>query len=143
MRNRGILKKCTGIICSVIFVAMVMCPTGLLGAEEKDAGTTKLTLSELRAQRKKLAQRKRRIIFNNDGDDIGGLSGLYPERTKEVRRMASTPQGLLKMRTTDLLGSQVDSIFYHSALGLKLYHGGGPYEELYGDRCNAITQLQL
>ncbi len=51
-------------------------------------------------ERKKAAHRKRRIIFNNDGDDV-----VY--ECEEA-----TAENLLAQRTTDLLGSQVDSIFY-------------------------------
>jgi hypothetical protein len=76
-----------------------------------------------------MAQRRRRIIFNNDGDDIGGY---ITTQTKENEALAGSPEGLLKLRTKALLGSQVDSIFYHSALGLKLHHADGPYGEIYG-----------
>ncbi len=57
-------------------------------------------VEELRAQRKKLANKKRRIIFNNDGCDAVYLTDK------------ATPEELLKNRTTALVGSQVDSIFY-------------------------------
>eukprot|EP00825_Cyclidium_porcatum_P049125 TRINITY_DN8418_c0_g1_i2.p1 TRINITY_DN8418_c0_g1~~TRINITY_DN8418_c0_g1_i2.p1 ORF type:complete len:499 (+),score=6.94 TRINITY_DN8418_c0_g1_i2:403-1899(+) len=59
-----------------------------------------MTLSELRQERQKLAHRQRRIIFNNDGDDV-----VY-----ECKK--ATPEALLACRTTPLLGSQVDSISY-------------------------------
>ncbi|MCK5803504.1 MAG: hypothetical protein KAI66_11755, partial [Lentisphaeria bacterium] len=61
-------------------------------------------LAELRTLRRKLAHRKRRMIFNNDGDDV-----IY-------RKNAPTPEGLLAERTTPLLGSQVDSIFYSNSM---------------------------
>ena len=61
-------------------------------------------LAELRRLRRKLARRKRRLIFNNDGDDV-----IY-------RRNAPTAEGLLAERTTPLLGSQVDSVFYSNSL---------------------------
>jgi hypothetical protein len=51
-------------------------------------------------KRKEAAHRKRRIIFNNDGDDV-----VY-----ECKK--ATPEALLECRTTPLLGTQVDSIFY-------------------------------
>jgi hypothetical protein len=54
----------------------------------------------MRELRRQAAHRQRRIIFNNDGDDI-----VY--ELKEA-----TPQALLDARTTGLLGTQVDSIFY-------------------------------
>jgi hypothetical protein len=49
-------------------------------------------------------QRRRRIIFNNDGDDA-----LYSAREP-------TPQGLLDVRATPLLGTQVDTISYCTTL---------------------------
>ena len=58
------------------------------------------TIVELRQERQKMAHRQRRIIFNNDGDDV-----VY--ECKEATREA-----LLAARTTPLLGSQVDSISY-------------------------------
>ncbi|MFH1268017.1 MAG: family 10 glycosylhydrolase [Planctomycetota bacterium] len=51
-------------------------------------------------QRKEAAHRKRRIIFNNDGCD----AVYFCDK--------ATPETLLESRTTALLGTQVDSIFY-------------------------------
>jgi len=59
-----------------------------------------LTLQQLREERKKAAHRQRRIIFNNDGDDVLAYAS------------APTPDALLKVRTSALVGSQVDAIFY-------------------------------
>jgi hypothetical protein len=65
------------------------------------AGEAKVTsLAELRRVRKKAAHRRRRIIFNNDGNEPVYLLD------------EATPEALLACRTTPLLGSQVDSIFY-------------------------------
>ncbi len=50
--------------------------------------------------RREMARRPRRIVFNNDGDDA-----VY--ECEEP-----TAESLLAQRTTPLLGSQVDSIFY-------------------------------
>ena len=61
-------------------------------------------LTELRRMRRTLARRKRRVIFNNDGDDV-----IY-------RKNDPTPEALLAERTSPLLGSQVDSIFYSNSL---------------------------
>ncbi len=77
-------------------------------------------LQGLREERKKLAHRRRRIIFNNDGDDQNDPG-------------ADTPAGLLKVRTTALLDSQVDSICYSTGNGLKLLLRDGPFSRLY--RC--------
>ncbi|MFI4851237.1 MAG: family 10 glycosylhydrolase [Gimesia chilikensis] len=54
----------------------------------------------MKAQRKKAAWKKRRIIFNNDGNEP-----VY--YLKEA-----TPKALLDVRTSPLADSQVDAIFY-------------------------------
>ena len=59
-------------------------------------------LDRLRQDRTQAAARRRRIIFNNDGNSI-----VY--HLKET-----TPEALLAARTTPLIGTQVDSIFYSS-----------------------------
>ncbi|MBM4079483.1 MAG: hypothetical protein FJ278_07265, partial [Planctomycetes bacterium] len=64
----------------------------------------KLDLPALRKARKEAAQRHRRIIFNNDGDDV-----IYTQKEPTV-------EALLALRTTPLVGSQVDSIFYSNSL---------------------------
>ncbi|MBC8443410.1 family 10 glycosylhydrolase, partial [PVC group bacterium] len=64
----------------------------------------KLSLDQLRSLRKKAAWRKRRMIFNNDGDDV-----IYKARVP-------TAEALLAARTSPLLGSQVDTIFYSNSL---------------------------
>lgn len=58
------------------------------------------SIEGLRAERKRLAHRKRRIIFNNDGCDAVYFCD------------EATPQCLLEDRTTNLLGKQVDTIAY-------------------------------
>ncbi len=58
------------------------------------------TLEDLRAARKQAAERQRRIIFNNDGNEPVYLC------------TNTTPEELLKYRTAPLAGSQVDSLFY-------------------------------
>ncbi len=57
-------------------------------------------LQELRQERQRLTHRTRRIILNNDGNEPVYL-------LKEA-----TPEALLECRTTPLVGSQVDTIFY-------------------------------
>jgi hypothetical protein len=61
-------------------------------------------LDALRQARRQPAQRKRRIIFNNDGDEIF-LTGKM-----------TTPEALLALRTTPLVGSHVDSIFHSNSM---------------------------
>ena len=62
----------------------------------------KMSLDELRTMRKQLAQRKRRIIANNDGCDA-----LYFPRNQKA-----TADGFLALRTKDLADTQVDTIAY-------------------------------
>ncbi len=61
---------------------------------------------EMKAARKQAAHRTRRIIMNNDGNDARGL--------KEGEQ--KTPEAFLARRTTPLVGSQVDAIFYCSGV---------------------------
>jgi hypothetical protein len=51
---------------------------------------------------KKPVERRRRIIFNNDGCDVI----YFPAGTEP------TPENLLALRTSPLVGTQVDTIFY-------------------------------
>jgi len=67
------------------------------------------TMEELRQVRKQLAHRKRRILFNNDGCDVTYYC-------KE-----SAPEGLLRVRTTPLLGTQVDTIIYNTSSSFGLF----------------------
>ena len=99
------------------------------GQADETKGT--YTLSELRKERKKMAQRKRRLIFNNDGDDFEGHGGPKNHRTDETAAMTATPAGLLKLRTTALLESQVDSIFYSSVFGLRLMYQESNFKTIY------------
>ena len=65
-----------------------------------DDAKTSAALQELRKARKMAAEKERRLIFNNDGNEP-----VY--FCKEA-----TAEEFLRCRTTGLLGSQVDSIFY-------------------------------
>ena len=59
-------------------------------------------LAELRKQRNKAAHRKRRIIFNNDGNDA------------VMESDDARPETILNCRTIPLIGSQVDTVAYCS-----------------------------
>ncbi|HAW32901.1 MAG TPA: hypothetical protein DCY03_33125 [Planctomycetaceae bacterium] len=69
-------------------------------AAEKNATLSPSQQQSMQAARQKAAWKKRRIIFNNDGNEP-----VYS--LKEA-----TPQALLDVRTSPLKGSQVDAIFY-------------------------------
>jgi len=75
----------------VVVVAMLLAadPAPSLGETE----------SELKQARRQAAHRERRIIYNNDGDDITGWSSV-------------TPAEYLGRRMAHLAGTQVDSIFW-------------------------------
>ncbi|MCC6125831.1 MAG: family 10 glycosylhydrolase [Pirellulales bacterium] len=82
-----------------------------------------LPASSLKAWRKPAAERKRRIIFNNDGND----ARTPPDEPR-------THENFLSKRTTALAGSQVDAIFYCTG-GFNLYthHGKDTEARTYGD----------
>jgi len=68
----------------------------------------------MKEARKKAAFRKRRIIMNNDGNDC------WNPRPGEPK----TPESFLSKRTTPLLGSQVDAIFYCTGVFNSYTHQG-------------------
>ena len=121
MRSRLSTRTLIRNVGVVLFIGGFIFPVGQAEAERN-----KLTLSELRAQRQKMVQRKRRIVYNNDGDDIGGHSQETPKG-----RDIDSPEELLELRTMAILGSQVDSIFYHSTRGMKVYYEHGAFKTLY------------
>ena len=94
-----------------------------------------LTMGELKQQRRSAAHRKRRIIFNNDGDEpamLGRDAALDPLVTRPRQEFPVSEKGLLAVCTTALLSSQVDTICYYSTWGMRLHHQEGPFGRLYG-----------
>ena len=86
------------------WLLLTLCSCG--GAEPAPAGAA--GLQQLRATRQQLAQRQRRIIFNNDGCDC-----LYFPKDQ-----APTVANFLARRTTPLTNSQADpgpAVFRHGA----------------------------
>jgi len=75
--------------------------------------------------REAAAHHKRRIIMNNDGNDARGIREGEPK----------TPEAFLARRTTALIGSQVDAIFYCTGV-FNLYTQKSDESELrgHGDR---------
>ncbi|MCX6993312.1 MAG: hypothetical protein NT011_09255 [Kiritimatiellaeota bacterium] len=71
-----------------------------------------ITPAKLEEMRKVAVHKQRRIIFNNDGDDATGVPRDWP----------ATAESMLKLRTTALVGSQVDTIFYCSLQGPNSLH---------------------
>lgn len=83
----------------LIIVGMLLLASGAISAQQNAAP---LSLEQLREMRRELAHRPRRIIANNDGCDA-----LYFPRDREL-----SVESFLDLRTTGLVGSQVDTIFY-------------------------------
>ena len=80
------------------------------------------------AERQKARWRRRRIIYNNDGDDaLEARSGVEHEHdvaeSLMVRSSGDLVRDFLDARSTPLIGSQVDSNWYASAMaGLTFSH---------------------
>ena len=74
-----------------------------------------------KADRKLAAHRRRRIIMNNDGNDVRGLAD-------DVLR---TPETFLRQRTSPLVGSHVDAIFYCTGGAFNMYRHHSQETELY------------
>ncbi len=94
IRQRLPSRRNWGVLCAVV----VLLPIGATS----DAAAAELTEDELLRQRKAARMRQRRIIMNNDGNDFNRLK---PDEPK-------TREKFLSMRTTPLLGTYVDSVFY-------------------------------
>jgi len=71
----------------------------LLGITCFAAGARYVTAQQAPADREALAHRRRRIIFNDDGDDV-----WHPA--------ASTPDGFISVRLKHMLNTQADTLFY-------------------------------
>ncbi len=84
----------------VLMLAALIVPAS--GAVAGRGAEESLSLQQLRVERRKLAQRPRRIIMNNDGCDT-----LYYPRSEPV-----TTEAFLAMRTTPLAGTHVGALAY-------------------------------
>jgi hypothetical protein len=89
------MKLLTSLLACLV-VGLASAPTCIAA----DNGRGPASIDELRVQRKQAANRTRRVIFNNDGNEPVYLC------------KDTTPEELLSHRTTPLIGSHVDSIFY-------------------------------
>jgi len=83
----------------LIVLTAVVCVAGVTASRSTAAGS----LEEMRQQRKEAAHRQRRIIYNNDGDDLTA----FIRQCKQV-----TPEEFLSLRTSAVAGTQVDTVFY-------------------------------
>ena len=88
---------------------LLMCPLLVLSSTNVMGGQA--ANGDFAKRRKEMLNRRRRVIFNNDGGDaLGFPAGL------EVNA-----ENLLSLRTTPLVGSHVDTIFYCTGHGFG-YH---------------------
>ena len=68
--------------------------------------------------RKAARWRRRRIIYNNDGDDVVEVKNRHDAHWQVTRRSGGELiDDFLKARTTSLVGTQVDSIWYSTCAG--------------------------
>ncbi|MCP4641975.1 MAG: family 10 glycosylhydrolase, partial [bacterium] len=91
---------CSAVVCAVgvlLAAGLVVWTGGDAAAQEEGKGVSVEKIKEMRAE---AAHSKRRIIFDNDGNE----PVYYCEE--------ATREALLDKRTTALAGTQVDSIFY-------------------------------
>ena len=112
----------------------------------------------MNAERERARWRKRRIIYNNDGDDVIEARPEGVEHDHDVaeslmvRRTGDTVQDFLDARSTPLIGSQVDSNWFASAMAgvtfshdtkLGGFHGKGVPLELIEKYGRDALQIQL
>ena len=104
-------------------------------------------------ERKAARSRKRRIIYNNDGDDIIETSDRYGVMTGLMTRSdGELIDDFLQARTAPLMETQVDSFWYatcmsgltfthHTKLGG--FHGKGVPQQLIDEYGRDNLQIQL
>lgn len=86
-------------IAASMLLGIAIVLTNIISTAQEQMSAS-VSLDKLREMRKEAAHRHRRIIFDNDGNEPVYFCA---EATREA---------LLDSRTTNLIGSQVDSIFY-------------------------------
>lgn len=84
----------------------------------------------LDAARRQAAHRRRRIIYNNDGDDIWAKG-------------ADTVEKFLALRHEPLLGTQVDSIYYCTTQSFNLFTHGTKVAEVFLSREGTFANNNL
>ncbi|MCX6992858.1 MAG: hypothetical protein NT011_06915, partial [Kiritimatiellaeota bacterium] len=97
-----------------LFIVALFCVVSQKTAVAAEESLKKpvVTPAKLEEMRKAAAHKPRRIIFNNDADDALIVPRDWP----------ATAESMLKLRTTALVGSQVDTIFYCSLQGPMSLH---------------------
>ncbi|MCH2589929.1 MAG: hypothetical protein MK004_15810, partial [Planctomycetales bacterium] len=84
----------------------------------------------LDAARHQAAHRRRRVIYNNDGDDIWAKG-------------ADTVDKFLAMRHTPLLGTHVDSIFYSTTQSFNFFTHQSKVAEIFRSRDGSFANNNL
>lgn len=97
-------------------------------ASHADSAPATQPAAELRQQRREAAHRRRRVIFNNDGNDPWSYAG--EPRTHEY---------FLSRRTTPLVGTQVDAIFYCTGVFNFYTHHSQESEALHKERDGRVN----
>ncbi len=85
--------------------------------------------SSLQAAREAAVERQRRIIFNNDGDDLWHT--IVP----------ATKEGFLDVRTDHVADTMVDSVFYFSRRPISPLYTGAVTSEPLASRLRELSQL--
>lgn len=86
--------------------------------------------SALREARRQAVRRRRRIIFNNDGDDIWAKG-------------ANTKEKFLALRHTPLLGTQVDSIYYCTTQSFNRFTHNTQVAEIFRSKSGSFASNNL
>lgn len=114
---------CASVAERVLLVATTVLLSTLVQADAAEVATRFASLDEYRAARKQAAERPRRVIFNNDGNEP-----VYLCKT-------TSAEELLSYRTAPLAGSQVDAIFYCTwSSGFGLFTHGTKVGEVFATR---------
>ena len=98
MKHYNRRQFCLWVLLSISALSVVQ--TSRVVADDINAAN--FELQQLRKQRRRAVHRQRRLIFNNDGNSI-----VYTHQDKPI-----TGDALLADRTTPLVGTHVDAVFY-------------------------------
>ena len=103
-------------------------------------------------ERRAARWRQRRIIYNNDGDDVREVENHHDACWQLTTRQGELIDDFLAARTTSLVGTQVDSIWYSTCTGglwfthntkLGGYYGKGIAQELVDTYGRDDLQIQV
>lgn len=110
-------------------------PVSIISDEDDLLSKYGIELDTLRASRKRMSERTRRIIFNNDGDDV----------TNMIKRQQSpTAENLVTWRMAPLAGTQVDALFYCTFLDPdRTRHPTKVGEQLMSEELQGLDPLRV